>query len=64
MRAFTSARYTVSLGNHSYPMDKYRLVPDQLVRNLTLVPEELIEPEAVPVKMYCVYTPRNMSKLL
>ena len=50
MRAFTSARYTVSLGNHSYPMDKYRLVPDQLVRNLTLVPEELIEPEAVPVE--------------
>ena len=50
MRAFTSARYTVSLGNHSYPMDKYRLVPDQLVRNLTLVPEELIEPEAMPVE--------------
>src|SRR4029434_6885154 len=50
MRAFTSARYTVSLGNHSYPMDKYRLVPHQLVRNLTLAPEELVEPEAVPVE--------------
>ena len=50
MRAFTSARYTVSLGKHSYPMDKYRLVPDQLVRNLTLAPEELVEPEAVPVE--------------
>ena len=50
MRAFTSTRYTVSLGKHSYPMDKYRLVPDQLVRNLTLAPEELVEPEAVPVE--------------
>jgi acetoin utilization deacetylase AcuC-like enzyme len=46
MRAFTSARYTVPLGHHSYPMDKYRLVPEQLLAKGTLTQEELVEPEA------------------
>lgn len=46
MRAFTSARYTVPLGHHSYPMDKYRLVPERLVAEETLTAEELSEPEA------------------
>jgi len=46
MRAFTSARYTVPLGNHSYPMDKYRLIPEHLLSEGTLAPDELIEPEA------------------
>jgi len=65
MRAFTSARYTVSLGNHSYPMDKYRLVPDQLVRTLTLVPEELIEPEAIPVEdVLRVHTPEYVQAFM
>ena len=50
MRAFTSARYTVSLGHHSYPMDKYRLVAEQLVHEQTLSPEELLEPEAAPLE--------------
>ncbi len=49
MRAFTSARYTISLGHHSYPMDKYRLVAERLVSDRTLSPEELAEPEAVPL---------------
>ena len=65
MRAFTSARYTVSLGNHSYPMDKYRLVPDQLVRNLTLALEELVEPEAVPVEdVLRVHTPEYVQAFM
>src|SRR5215831_14100863 len=46
MHAFTSARYTVPLGHHSYPMDKYRLVPERLVAEGTLTPGELVEPEA------------------
>ena len=46
MRAFTSARYTVPLGHHSYPMDKYRLVPAQLLTEGTLYPDEVVEPEA------------------
>ncbi len=50
MRAFTSARYTVSLGHHSYPMDKYRLVAEQLVHEQTLSPEELLEPQAAPLE--------------
>jgi acetoin utilization deacetylase AcuC-like enzyme len=49
MRAFTSARYTVSLGNHSYPMDKYQLVAERLVSDLILSPEELCEPDAAPL---------------
>lgn len=58
MRAFTSARYTVSLGNHSYPMDKYRLVAERLVNDQTLSPDELLEPEAVPLDdVLRVHTP-------
>src|SRR2546423_1708633 len=30
MHAFTSARYTVPLGHHPYPMAKYRLAPERL----------------------------------
>ena len=50
MRAFTSALYTVSLGHHSYPMDKYRLVPECLVCDGILSPAELIEPTAAPLE--------------
>lgn len=58
MRAFTSARYTVPLGNHSYPMDKYRLVPKQLLAEGTLTPDELIEPEAATLDdVLRVHTP-------
>ncbi len=46
MRAFTSARYTVAIGHHSYPMDKYRLVPERLMAEGILAPEDLLEPEA------------------
>lgn len=49
MRAFTSTKYTVSLGHHSYPMEKYRRVPEQLVAEGILRPEELVEPEAASV---------------
>jgi acetoin utilization deacetylase AcuC-like enzyme len=46
MRVFTSARYTVPLGHHSYPMDKYRLVPERLLAEKILTQEEIIEPQA------------------
>src|SRR3989442_5390858 len=46
MRAFTSDRYTVPLGHHSYPMDKYRLVPARLLAEGTLTQDEMVEPEA------------------
>jgi acetoin utilization deacetylase AcuC-like enzyme len=46
MRAFTSARYTVSLGHHSYPMGKYRLVPEQLLAREILTRGDLLEPDA------------------
>jgi acetoin utilization deacetylase AcuC-like enzyme len=58
MRAFTSARYTVPLGHHSYPMDKYRLVPERLVAEHTLAPGELVEPEAAALDdVLRVHTP-------
>jgi len=46
MRAFTSAHYTVDVGHHSYPMDKYRLVPERLLQEKILALEDLLEPEA------------------
>ncbi|MCS6924594.1 MAG: histone deacetylase [Candidatus Binatia bacterium] len=58
MHAFTSARYTVPLAHHSYPMDKYRLVPERLVAEGTLTPEEFIEPEAATLDdLLRVHTP-------
>lgn len=58
MRAFTSARYTVPLGHHSYPMDKYRLVPARLLTEETLTQDELIEPEAATLDdVLRVHTP-------
>jgi acetoin utilization deacetylase AcuC-like enzyme len=58
MRAFTSARYTVPLGHHSYPIDKYRLVPEQLLAEGTLTQDELIEPEAATLDdVLRVHTP-------
>jgi acetoin utilization deacetylase AcuC-like enzyme len=65
MRAFTSARYTVSLGNHSYPMDKYRLVPEQLLAEGTLTPGELVEPEAATLDdVLRVHTPEYVHAFI
>lgn len=58
MRAFTSARYTVNVGHHSYPMDKYRLVPEQLLAEQTLASANLLEPEAATLDdILRVHTP-------
>jgi acetoin utilization deacetylase AcuC-like enzyme len=65
MRAFTSARYTVPLGHHSYPMDKYRLVPERLLAEGTLAREELIEPEAATLDdVLRVHTPEYVHAFL
>ncbi len=58
MRAFTSALYTVNVGNHSYPMDKYRLVPARLLTEETLSPGQLLDPEAATLDdILRVHTP-------
>ena len=58
MHAFTSARYTVNVGHHSYPMDKYRLVPERLLEERTLASEDLLEPEAATLDdILRVHTP-------
>lgn len=65
MRAFTSARYTVSLGNHSYPIEKYQLVSERLIAEGVLRDEELIEPEAVSVTdVLRVHTPEYVQALI
>ncbi|HKA52432.1 MAG TPA: histone deacetylase [Candidatus Binatia bacterium] len=65
MRAFTSARYTVPLGHHSYPMDKYRLVPERLVAEGTLTPGELVEPEAAALDdVLRVHTPEYVHAFI
>lgn len=58
MHAFTSAHYTIPLAHHSYPMDKYRLVPERLVTEGTFTPQEFTEPEAATVDdLLRVHTP-------
>jgi len=65
MRAFTSAHYTVSLGHHSYPMEKYRLVPERLVTERVLREDELLEPEAASVEdVLRVHTPEYVEALI
>src|SRR5262249_23173212 len=65
MRAFTSARYTVPLGHHSYPMDKYRLVPERLLTDGTLRQEELVEPEAATLDdVLRVHTPEYVHAFI
>ncbi len=62
MRAFTSACYAVDIGHHSYPMDKYRLVPARLLAEATLSREELIEPEAATLDdILRVHTPEYVQ---
>lgn len=58
IRAFTSARYTVDIGHHSYPMDKYRLVPERLLAEAVLSADDLLEPEAATLDdVLRVHTP-------
>lgn len=65
MRAFTSARYTVSLGRHSYPMEKYQLVPERLIAEGVLRADELLEPEAASVDdVLRVHTPEYVDALI
>ena len=47
MHAFSSAGYTVPLGRHSYPMDKYRLVPERLLADGVLARDEICEPRPI-----------------
>ncbi|HEV8716108.1 MAG TPA: histone deacetylase [Candidatus Binatia bacterium] len=65
MHAFTSARYTVPLGHHSYPMDKYRLVPERLLAESTLTPGEIVEPEAATLDdVLRVHTPEYVHAFI
>ena len=58
MHAFTSARYTAPMGNHSYPMDKYRLVPERLLVEGILTPDVIVEPQPIaPGDILRVHTP-------
>lgn len=65
MRAFTSARYTVLLGHHSYPMEKYRLVPERLLAEDVLRANELREPGAASIDdLLRVHTPEYVDALM
>ena len=58
MQAFTSARYTVPMGNHSYPMDKYHLIPERLLAEGVLSPDEISEPDPIALDdILRVHTP-------
>src|SRR5262245_61375594 len=65
MRAFTSARLTVLLDHLSYPMDKYRLVPELLLADNTLSQDEIIEPEAAMLEdVLRVHTPEYVHAFI
>lgn len=65
MLAFTSARYTVPLGHHSYPMEKYRLVPERLLADGVLTPNQLVEPEPISLDdVLRVHTPSYVQAFL
>ena len=65
MLAFTSARYTVPLGHHSYPMEKYRLVPERLLADGVLTPDQLVEPEPISLDdVLRVHTPSYVQAFL
>lgn len=65
MLAFTSARYAVPLGNHSYPMEKYRLVPERLVADGVLTADELVEPAPISLDdVLRVHTPTYVQAVL
>ena len=62
IHAFTSAGCTAPLGNHSFPMDKYRLVPSKLTDDGTLAVREVSEPEAAAAAdVLLVHTPDYVS---
>jgi acetoin utilization deacetylase AcuC-like enzyme len=65
MQAFTSSHYTVDVGAHSYPMDKYRLVPERLLAEETLSLENLLEPEAATLDdVLRVHTPEYVHAFI
>ena len=65
MQAFTSARYTAPLGNHSYPIEKYRLVPERLLTEGILTPEEIVEPQPIALgDILRVHTPEYVHAFL
>ena len=46
------------MGNHSYPMDKYRLVPERLLAEGILTPDVIVEPQPIaPGDILRVHTP-------
>ena len=65
MQAFTSARYTAPMGNHSYPMDKYRLIPERLLADGVLTPDEIVEPEPIALDAILrVHTPEYVHAFI
>ncbi len=65
MQAFTSAHYTAPMGNHSYPMDKYLLVPERLLAEGILTPEEIVEPPPIALEdILRVHTPGYVHAFL
>ncbi len=46
------------MGNHSYPMDKYHLIPERLLAERVLSPDEISEPEPIALDdILRVHTP-------
>ena len=65
VRAYTSCSYTVPFWQNSYPMDKYRLVPERLVGDGTLGPADLVAPDPVsPEALLVAHTPEYVDAVV
>ncbi len=53
------------MGNHSYPMDKYRLIPERLLAEGVLSPDEISEPEPIALDdILRVHTPEYVHAFI
>ena len=53
------------MGKHSYPMDKYRLIPERLLAEGILTPEEIVEPQPIALgDILRVHTPEYVHAFL
>ncbi|MFC1496182.1 histone deacetylase [Candidatus Margulisiibacteriota bacterium] len=64
MKFYYSPKYEIDIGQHVFPIIKYRLVHDRLIREKVARPEDFIDPgEATDGDLLLVHTPEYLSKL-
>ena len=58
-RLFYSPHYYAEIGEgHVFPIKKFELVRDILLNEGTLTEDEIIEPKAAAMRIYCSFIPK------